>query len=70
MLRTLSERTTDKVSLSSKSWMLTFSIRHTFIFANILESKGQAGILALDDSNLTEGSFADHSQKPKMVEID
>lgn len=33
----------------------------TFIFANVFEGKGQAGVLALDDADLSKGTSADDS---------
>jgi hypothetical protein len=44
--------------------------QRTFILANVLEGEGQAGVLALDDTDLAESAFADDPQKSKMVEID
>lgn len=42
----------------------------TFIFANVLEGKGQAGVLSLDDADLSKCTFAHHAQKSEMVEVD
>jgi len=42
----------------------------TFIFPDILESKGQACIFPLDDPHLPEGTLSHHSQEAEMVEVD
>ncbi len=41
----------------------------TFIFTNVLERKGEAGVLALDNAHLAEGSLADDAQQTEVVEI-
>jgi len=40
-----------------------------FIFAYVLEGKGQAGVLALDDTHFPKGTSADDSQQTEMVEV-
>ena len=42
----------------------------TFILAYILEGKGQAGILPLDDAHLAKGTLADDPEESKVIEID
>ena len=71
MFRTLSDRTTvldvslDRRSPLSPRWHLL-----TFIFANVLQGKGQTGILSLDDANLSKCTFSHHAQESEMVEVD
>lgn len=43
--------------------------RRTFIFSYVLEGKGEAGVLALDNAHLAKSSFADDSQQPEVVEV-
>lgn len=45
------------------------SPRRTFIFADILECKGQAGIFALDNADLAKGAFAHDAQEAEVVEV-
>jgi hypothetical protein len=40
----------------------------TFIFAYVLESKGQAGVLSLYDADLAKGALADDAEQSKVVE--
>ena len=42
----------------------------TFVLSNIFESKGQAGIFTLNDTNLPKSTLANNSQKAKVVQID
>jgi hypothetical protein len=42
----------------------------TLILSDVLEGKGQAGILSLDDADLAEGALADYTQQPEVVEVD
>lgn len=71
MFRTLSDRTTvlhvslDHGSPIDPTWHML-----TFIFANIFQCEGQAGILSFDDANLSKCSFAHHSQESEVVEVD
>lgn len=44
--------------------------RLTFILPYVLESKGEASVLALDDAHLAEGALADDSQQPEVVQVD
>lgn len=50
--------------------MKTALQRRTFIFANILESKGQVCVFALNDSDFAKGTTANYSQKAKVIETD
>jgi hypothetical protein len=43
--------------------------RQTFIFPYVFERKGEACVLALDDTHLAECTFADDSQQPEVVEV-
>jgi hypothetical protein len=43
--------------------------RQTFIFSYILERKGEAGVLALDNAHLAKGSLADDSQQPEVIQV-
>lgn len=55
-----------------RDWMdavRRFAARRTFIFPYVFQSKGQAGVLALDDANLSEGASADDTQESEMVEV-
>lgn len=45
-------------------------MRRTFIFADVLEGKGEAGVFALDDADLAKGAFSDDAQEAKVVEVD
>lgn len=42
----------------------------TFIFANVFQGEGQAGIFSLDDADLPKRTFPHHSQESEMVEVD
>jgi len=42
----------------------------TFIFANVFQSKSQAGILPLDDPHLAERTLAYDSQQAEVIEVD
>lgn len=42
----------------------------TFIFANVFQGEGQAGVLSLNDANLSERTFPHYSQESEMVEVD
>ena len=42
----------------------------TFIFANVFQGEGQAGVLPLDDANLSECTFSHDAQESEMVEVD
>ena len=70
MLRTLSDRTT--VTWRQRQ---AAALRRrqggglTLILPDVLEGKGQAGVLPLDDADLAEGSLADYTQQPEVVEI-
>jgi hypothetical protein len=75
MLRTLSDRTTvtrcqypkGKCILTAES--LKRGCRRTFILSYILESECEAGVLALNDADLSERTFADNTQQTKVVEV-
>jgi hypothetical protein len=41
----------------------------TFIFPDVLEGKGESGVLALDDAHFAKGALADDAQQAKVVEI-
>lgn len=69
ILRTLSDRTTVTQRQHWRARTARGSARHTFIFANVLERKGKAGVLALDNAHLAEGSLADDAQQPEVVEV-
>lgn len=43
--------------------------RRTFIFSYVLERKGKACILALDDAHFAKGALADDSQQAEMVQV-
>lgn len=43
---------------------------HTFIFADVLQSKGQTCILSLDDPHFAKCAFAHHAQESEVVEVD
>lgn len=71
MFRTLSDRTTvSHVSLDRRPPMGPLAHMLTFIFANVFQGEGQAGILSLDDANLSKGTFAHDAQESEMIEID
>ncbi len=42
----------------------------TFVLSNIFESKCQARIFTLNDTNLPKCTLANNSQKTKVVQID
>ena len=42
--------------------------RRTFIFAYVLERKGETCVFALDNAHLAECALADDSQQPEVVE--
>jgi len=42
---------------------------YDFIFADVFEGKGQIGVLAFDDSNLSKGASADDSQQTEVIEV-
>ena len=42
----------------------------TLIFANVLEGKREARVLALDDADLAKGALADDAQQAEVVEVD
>lgn len=42
----------------------------TFIFANVFQGEGQAGVLSLDDANLSKSTFAHDAQESEMIEVD
>ena len=42
----------------------------TFILAYVLESKGQASVLPLDDAHLAESTFAYDSKETEVIEVD
>jgi hypothetical protein len=44
-------------------------IERTFLFTDILECKRQAGVFALDNANLSKGTFSDHAEEAKVVEV-
>jgi len=44
-------------------------VRLTFILSYVLEGKGEAGVLALDDAHLSEGALADDTQQSEVVEV-
>ena len=66
MFRTLSDRTTGK-AVSMTAW--TGNPARTFIFADVLESKGIAGILAFDDADFAKGALANHTKESEMVQV-
>jgi hypothetical protein len=41
----------------------------TFVLADVLERKGEAGVLALDDAHLAKGALADDAQQAEVVEV-
>ena len=78
MLRTLSDRTTERKgqvsdqSGASNAVLFFFQSnvqKHTFIFANVLQCEGQAGIFPLHDSNFSESAPADDSQETEVIEV-
>jgi hypothetical protein len=70
MFRTLSDRITVAIRVSEAragekgEWR-----RRTLIFANILQSEGQASVLPLDDADLPKCAFPDDPQQAKMIEV-
>jgi hypothetical protein len=71
MLRTLSDRTTvtrrqyrppGQVACAGAGGL-------TFVFAYVLERKGEAGVFALDDAHLAEGALSDDAQQAEVVEV-
>lgn len=78
ILRTLSDRTT--VTRRQRQAPVEWRWRDgwpsgrvggglTLVLSDVLEGKRQTGVFALDDANLAEGSLADDTQQPKVVEI-
>jgi hypothetical protein len=71
MLRTLSDRTT----VTRRQYMAPGRLGDpgarglTFVFAYILERKGEAGVFALDDAHLAEGALSDDAQQAEVVEV-
>lgn len=68
IFRTLSDRTTVTQHQHSGPWS-PWGCTQTFIFPYVLERKGEAGVLALDNAHLAKGSFADDAQQPEVVEV-
>lgn len=42
----------------------------TFLFSNILEGKGQTGVLPLNNADLSKRALTHHSQEAEMVQVD
>lgn len=47
-----------------------YETKRTLLLANIFKRKRQAGVLPLDNANLSEGTFSDHAKEAKVVEVD
>lgn len=43
---------------------------HTFIFANIFQSKSQSRVFPFHDPDFAESALAYHAQESKVVEVD
>ena len=77
ILRTLSDRTTVTRRQRQtpvgwrwrEGWRAGSGGRLTLILSDVLEGKGQAGVLALDDADLAKGSLADDTQQAKVIEV-
>jgi hypothetical protein len=69
IFRTLSDRTTVTQRQRGPSLAAGRRCRQTFIFSYILERKGEAGVLALDNAHLAKGSLADDSQQPEVIQV-
>ena len=69
IFRTLSDRTTVTQRQHGPSLAARRRCRQTFIFSYILERKGEAGVLALDNAHLAKGALADNAQQPEVVEV-
>jgi hypothetical protein len=41
----------------------------TFVFAYVLERKGEAGVFALDNAHLAKGALSDDAQQAEVVEV-
>ena len=41
----------------------------TFIFADVLEGKSVAGVLAFNDADLAEGALANHTEEAEVVQV-
>lgn len=68
MFRTLSDRITVAAG-GQRGRASAERIRRTLIFADILQSKGQASVLPLDDADLPKGTFSDDPQQAEMIEV-
>ena len=44
--------------------------QRTFIFADVLQGEGQAGIFALYYSYFSKSALSNHSQELEMIEVD
>ena len=69
IFRTLSDRTTVTQRQHGPSLAARRRCRQTFIFSYILERKGEAGVLALDNAHFAKGSLADDSQQPEVIQV-
>jgi hypothetical protein len=71
IFRTLSDLTTagrdggSALEVDHHQWM-----ERTFIFPDVLQSKGQTSILPLDYANLAKGTSTDDSEKTEVIEVD
>lgn len=54
---------------ASVGWWWHEGVTPTLILPDVLEGKSQAGVLALDDANLAEGSLADDAQQAEVIEV-
>jgi hypothetical protein len=45
-------------------------LQRTFLFANIFQGERKASVLSLDDSNLSEGTFANDAEQTEMIKVD
>jgi len=44
-------------------------LKLTFIFSDVLQCEGQAGIFPLDDADLAEGASSDDPKKLEMIQV-
>jgi len=42
---------------------------HNLIFADVLQSKGEAAVFPLNNANFAESAFADNAKKSEVIEI-
>ena len=71
MLRTLSERTTVRRRQGRETREGGRAEGGaTFVLADVLEGKREAGVFALDDADLAKRALADDTEQAEVVEVD